>query len=345
MGSYSRKPSFLPAFLVALAVVLVVGGAVSGVIAFQVHYTGRAFPGVHLQDIDLTGMSPEEIFQVAQKKATFFRTPALTLNVAGHVVNLRPADFGAGLDPAATTQRALDVGRDADLITNLREQLDTWWNGVQVAPVVLVDEDAERATLKRLAAEVQRDPRNASFLFENGAVQEVASQTGTKLDVDTAFVLVQAAITSGKSTALSLPMEDIAPQIVSAAPAVDVAKRIVSQDLVIMVPKWDANDAPIAGEEAFRIVGADLGQFVTVTQQVQGNQISLTTVLNREKLRPMIEKLAPAVERDVQNARFTFDDDSGALVNTAASRAGRALNVDATLDAIQAPLSGDKRGV
>jgi vancomycin resistance protein YoaR len=345
MRSPARKSSSLPAFLVALFVVLVIGGLVGGVVAFEVTYTGRAFPGVHLQGVDLSGMSPEEIFQVAQDKSAFFRTPALTLNVAGHAVSLRPADFGAGLDPAATTQRALNVGRGADLFTNLSQQLDAWWNGTQVAPVVLMDEDAVRATLKRLASEVQRDPKDASFLFENGTVQEMAAESGTALNVDTSFVLVQAAIMGGKSATLNLPMNNVAPKIASAAPAVEAAKRIVSQDLVIMVPKWDANDAPIAGEEAFRIRGTDLGQFVTVTQQVQGNQISLTTVLNREAVRPMIEKLAPAVEREVQNARFTFDDASAALVNLAPSTAGRTLNVDATLDAIAAALNSDQRSV
>ena len=345
MRSPARKSSSLPAFLIALFVVLVIGGVVGGVVAFEVTYTGRAFPGVHLQGVDLSGMSPEEIFQVAQEKSAFFRTPALTLNVAGHVVSLRPADFGAGLDPAATTQRALDVGRGADLFTNLSQQLDAWWNGTQVAPVVLMDEDAVRGTLKRLASEVQSDPKDASFLFENGTVQEVAAQNGTALNVDTSFVLVQAAIMGGKSATLNLPMNNLTPRIASAAPAVEAAKRIVSQDLVIMVPKWDANDAPIAGEEAFRIRGTDLGQFVTVTEQLQGNQISLTTILNREAVRPMIEKLAPAVERAVQNARFTFDDASAALVNIAPSTAGRSLNVDATLDAIAAALNSDQRNV
>jgi vancomycin resistance protein YoaR len=315
------------------------------VVAFEVSYTGRAYPGVHLQGVDLSGMTAEEIFKVAQEKATFFRTSALTLNVAGHVVNLRPADFGAGLDPAATAQRALNVGRDAGLMANLAHQLDAWWNGVQVAPVVQMDDGALRATLQRLATEVQRDPKDASFVFENGSVQEVAAQTGSALNVDTSFVLVQAAIVGGKNVTLNLPMNDLQPRVTSAAPAVEAAKRIVAQDLVIMVPKWDENDNPIAGEEAFRIRGTDLGQFVTVTQQVQGSQISLTTALNREALRPMIEKLAPAVDRDVQDARFTFDDATATLVNIAPSRAGRSLNVDATLDAIAAALNGDQRNV
>jgi vancomycin resistance protein YoaR len=345
MRSPARKSSALPAFLVALILVLVVGGAVSGVVAFEVTYTGRAFPGVHFEGVDLSGMTPQEIFRVALEKSAFFRTPGLTLNAAGHAVSLRPADFGAGLDPAATTQRALNLGRDADLFTNLAHQMDAWWNGVQIAPVVQLDEDAARATLKRLAGEVQRDPKDASFLFENGTVQEVAAQSGTMLDVDTSFVLVQAAIMGGKNATLTLPMISLPPRIASAAPAVAAAKLIVSQDLVIMVPKWDANDAPVAGEEAFRIRSVDLGQFVTVTQQVQGNQISLTTMLNREALRPMIEKLAPAVERQVQDALFTFDDASAALVNLAPSRAGRALNVNATLDAIAAALNSDQRNV
>ncbi len=345
MELFSRRATFLPALLVAIFVVLVVGGALGGVVVFETQYSGKAFPGVHLQDVDLSGMTPEEIFQVAQAKSTFFRNPSIKLKLADHEVVLRPVDFGAGLDPAATTQRALDVGRGADLITNLRVQLNAWWYGTQVAPVVLMDDNSARAMVNHLAADVQRDPRNASFTFSKGVVQEVPAQSGASLDVDTSLALVEAAATSGQNAVLTLPVIDIPPQIASAAPAADAARRVVAQDLVIMVPRWDANDNPIASEEAFTIRASDLAQFVNINQEVVDGQIRLTATLQREKLRPMIEKLAPAVDKDVQDARFTFDDNNGTLVNIAPAQIGRKLNVDATLDAIQASLSNTESRV
>jgi vancomycin resistance protein YoaR len=341
----SAQVNLLPLYILAgvLAVVMIAG--VGALVAFQVRYSGRAYPGVHLGSADLTGMSPEEIFATARQRAEYFRTPVLTLRVADRTVSMRPADFGAGLDSAATTQRALDVGRKGDLITRLREQVDTWWHGVDVAPVVLLNDDAAKSILSRIATEVRRDPRDAAVQFENGAVQEIASQTGTMLDIQTSLVLIQSAIMNGRQADLTLPLDAIQPKIANAAVAADFARRIVSQDLVIMVPKWDENDNPVAGVEAFRVRGPDLPEFVTLEQQTQDDGLHMNMTLRRDKLGAMLEPLAPAVARPVQNAHFTFDDDTSTLQNTLPSKTGRELNIEATLDAIQAALAGDQRMV
>jgi vancomycin resistance protein YoaR len=326
--------------LVAFIVIVLVGG-VGGVAAFEVYYSGRAFPGVHLQGMDLTGMRAEEIFAAAQARAAYFRSPALTLHVAGKQVVLRPVDFGAGLDPASTTQRALNIGRAGDLVTRLREQAQTYWNGVDLAPVVLMDNDTTHSVLARLASEVQRAPRNASLLVENGAIQEVAAESGATLDTATSLALIQAAVMRGQRVELTLPMNEIAPQINNTAAAAEAARRLMGQDLVVMLPKWDANGAPIAGQEAFRIKGTDLPLFMDMQQQTVGSEVRLTSTLRRDKLQAMIEKLAPAVAQPVQDARFTFDDATNSLQVLQASKAGRALNVNATLDIIQNALNGD----
>ena len=76
------RASQLPLFLLVALIVIVVVGGVGAIVAFEVSYTGRAFPGVHLQGTDLTGMRPEEIFRVAETKSSYFRSPGLTLKVA-----------------------------------------------------------------------------------------------------------------------------------------------------------------------------------------------------------------------------------------------------------------------
>ncbi len=61
----SARIILFPAYVfVALFVVALIVG-VGGLVAFQVQYTGRAYPGVKLQGTDLTGMRPEEIFNAA----------------------------------------------------------------------------------------------------------------------------------------------------------------------------------------------------------------------------------------------------------------------------------------
>ncbi len=331
-------------FGVALVAVFVVIG---GIVAFQVSYSGRALPGVHLQGVDVSGMQPEEIFRIAQTKAAYFRSPALTLHVPEKTVALRPADFGAGLDPAATTQRVLAVGRGGDLLSLLSDQLHIWWGGVEIAPVVVVDDQKARTVLDRLAADAQRAPQNAAVAYDpaRGGVIETPAQSGVVLDVATSFALIQTAISAGKSVDLTLPVNAVTPDITSAAKAAEAARALFSQDVVIMLPKWDDADKPLPAVEAFRIRSADLPMFVGITQQVVNGEVQLKTVMHPEKIAAMLEKLAPAVQRDVQDARFTFDESAGELQSILPSQAGRTLNVSGTLDAIAAALNGAQRQV
>ena len=340
----ARPAALVIMIWVALAAILIMG-AVGGLIAFESSYDGRAYPGVRMQGTDLGGMTPEEIFRAAQSKATFFYSPILTLKITGRIVNMRPADFGVALDPAATAQRALDIGRQGDLLKRLRTQAETWWFGADVAPVVLLDEPTAQRMLQRIAAEIRREPQNASFHFENGVVQETPGATGASLNITTSLALIQAAISNGKRADLTLPVDAQQPQVVSVALAVKAAKRIISQDLVVMAPRWDVSDKPIAGQEAFRIRGVDLTEFLNVEQQMQGSELLLNVTLRRDKLRPMIEKLSPAVARPVQNAQFVFNDATSALENIKPSTTGRALNVEATLDSVEQALRGDQRQV
>lgn len=341
------RVSHLPLYVSLSVVVFILVVIVGGIVAFQVSYSGRALPGVKMQGTDVSGMPPEEIFRVAQTKAAYFRTPALTLRLMDKTVAMRPEDFGAGLDPAATTQKALDVGRGGDFLTRLQDQFRIWWGSVDVAPVVIVDDSRARAVVTRLSADVQRAPRNASVAYDTtrGGVIETPAQSGMELDAAASFALIQTAITAGKSVDLRLPVNIIAPQITSAGAAAEAARALFSQDLVVMLPRWDADDKPLAAEEAFRIKGADLGLFVNIEQQVVNGEVKLSTAMRRDKIAPMLEKLAPAVQRDVQDARFNFDDTNVTLENTLPSQAGRTLNVDKTLDAIEAALKGNTRQI
>ena len=341
-ASSGLLPVFVLLGLVGVALLVVVGVTA----AFQVAYSGRAMPGVRVQGTDVSGMRPEEIFKVAQAKAAYFRDPALTLQLPDQSVVLRPVDFGAGLDPAATTQRALDVGRSGDLLTRLKDEFTTWWFGRDLAPVVLVDDHKAAGVIAQIAAQVQRAPRNASVTYDGAkGVQEIPARDGRMLDANLSLAMVQAAIGGGQRVSLTLPVSPIPPDISSASAAAAEARHLFSQDLVVMLPKWDASGQPQPAQEAFRIKGSDLAMFVSVDQRVVNGAVKLGAAMRRDKLAPMIEQLAPAVNQDVTEARFTFNPADGTLTNIRPAQAGRTLNVTATLDAIETALKGDNRTV
>jgi vancomycin resistance protein YoaR len=332
--------------LYVLLAVFVVGmaSAVSALAYHQIGFQGRAFPGVRLQGMDLSGMTPEEVFFVAQSHADYFHSPVISLRSGETTFDFRPSDFGVGLDPAETARVAMSIGRVGDWQEQLQQRFEAWWRGVDSAAVVSLDDGAAERIIARVAKQTERAPQDARIVFENGTAREIPSQTGLELDQTAALRLVRAAIERNQSADISLPYKTLEPRIATAASAANDIARIIGGDLVVMAPKWDDKDQPIAPVEAFRIRGADLQDFVVLDEVVEGNAAKIQARIKREKLRGLIEPLAQAVQQQPVNARLTFDERTGKLSAIAPSRDGRTLDIEATLDALEAAARSENRG-
>lgn len=328
---------FRPAY-VLLAIVLVGVVSAAGVLAYH-HFTyqNRAFPGVRLQGVDVSGMTPEEIFFVAQAQSQYFQSPQIKLRAGERQFTYRPSDFGVGLDPAETAKSAMNVGRSGDLQAQIEQRFEAWWRGVDVSPVVRLDDAEAQHIIKQVARQTERQPQDAQLILEGGALKETTSQTGLQLDQNSALKLVNSAILQTKPAEITLPYATLNPRVPTASAAADEIKRIVSGDLIIKVPKWDADGNPQPAQEAFRILQQDMPDFVVIEEVAGADGAPKIQVrMKREKMRGLIEPLAGAVAQTPVNAKFTYDFNAGKLVNVAASKDGRAMNVEATLNTMEA---------
>ncbi len=328
-----------PLYLLLFAVLITLAGGAAALIGAQFAYANRAFPGVRLQGTDVSGLPPETIMLVAQSKGMPFRAPLITLRVGEQSVTLRLADLGMDVDPAATIDAVLSVGRSGDLAQRIAAQAQAWWSGADVAPVVRFEEPVVERLLAALADETRRDPRNAAIQFDGGAAREVAAENGAALDTAGAMSLIRGALATGKPAELTLPVAAIPPRVASAASAAADAARITGQDLVLSIPRWAGDGSPLDPVESLRIRGADLATYLSVSEVADAGASQLAVRLDRDRLRPMVEPLAAAVNQAAENARFEFDDATASLRLLSPGRDQRALDVDATLAAVEAALN------
>lgn len=333
---------FRPLYL--LFATLVVGLAyAAGMLAYHhVNYQNRVFPGVRLQGIDLSGMTPEEVFAIAQIQSKYFHLPAITVQAADQRYVFRPADFGVGLDPAETARVALSVGRRGDLQTQIRQRFEAWWQGVDVSPVVRLDDSEIAHIVRQVARQTERPAIDARIVFEGGVPRASPSQVGRELDEAMAIRLIRSAMMANRPADIVLPYKTLEPRVVSVAAAADEIARIVSNDLIVMTPRWDDAGNPLPPLEAFRIRKDDMLDFVLI-EQPPDDPANISVRLRREKLRAMVEPLGKAVAQQAQNARFTFNPATGQLRAIAPSRDARALDIEATLDALEAAARGTNR--
>ncbi len=329
-----------PLYLLGAALLVPIATGALGLLLFQVSYAERAFPGVRLQGTDVGGLRAEEIFKVAQKKgAAYFQTPNVTLRIADRQANLRPADLGAGLDAGASTLNALSVGRDADVLDRLKAQAYAWWLGVDVAPVVTLDEASAQRVINDLARDARRAPRSAALAWDKGAPQEVTAQAGQELNIEAALAVLRSAAIEGQPVDVTLQVKPVPPRVASASGAAAAARKLVSGDLVVTVPRWDKDGKPAPNGEAFRLKAADLPNYIRLDETTQADgTLSLDLKIRREKFAPLIAPLATLITGTAENARFTFDEKTKQLVVISPGSPERQIDAEATLAAIEKTL-------
>lgn len=308
-------------------------------------YAGRVVPGVFLNGTNVGGMSAEEVFAVAQTQARFYQAPNIELNANGAIFDFKPAEVGSTYDIAATAQSAMQAGRAGDWFENAQTQAKLWWSGIDISPIVRMDEGAVVRAVSNIAKKMDRPAIDAKLAIDNGRVSEQASQTGVSIDQIASVKLIQVAIASRKNALIDLPFITTQPRVPTVASAAADASRILSNDVLVLRPTWDTNDQNSTPVEAFRLTPQQLQDYLLVDETTQNNAPSFSIRFKREKLRGLVEPFTKVVSQTAVNARFIFEDDKRVIVNLAPSKNARELDVESTLNAIETAARSDNRVV
>lgn len=261
-------------------------------------------PGVYVGEINLSGMSRSE---AANTLNTTWNEGERGLIISDGVTNwYAPAtDFGMTLDPAATAQRAFDIGHGGTVIAEFTTLMDTTIGGISVPPVVHFDEAQARAGLQAWAPTLNKPPQDASIRIENGEVIPVAGEPGHTLNVDATLAVLAAgpniALMDGY---LPLVLDPVAPRIVDAGAAIAEAKAMLDAPLTIQaydpIPdqhlEWNATPEMIAS-------------WLTVVSQEDGSH----AVVDGSRLGGYLQELNASLGQD----RYVETDVSAAEIQAA----------------------------
>src|SRR3972149_6130155 len=139
-----------------LAVAAFIAGIVIMILGARLAYGGRALPGVHVGNYDVSGLSAPEIEIALGQALTYPQTGRLLLHDGSNVWTATPADLGAILDTPTMAVQALAVGRTGDLYAQTSEQLDAWFGGAVLPPALILDERVTTGYLGTLAVQLDR---------------------------------------------------------------------------------------------------------------------------------------------------------------------------------------------
>jgi vancomycin resistance protein YoaR len=314
-------------------------GLAGFVVGFQLFYAGRIFPGISVAGVSVGGLTPSAAAGKILQQITYPQNGKILLQEKEpHLVT--PAQMGLFLDPDTSAHNAYQVGRSGGPGNALSEQFDAWFSGYDVPPALIFDQRMAYSYLTDLAKQIDQPTTEASIKLKGTDVVVQSGVTGRSVDVAGTLTLLSIQIQSLRDGAVPVVVRESPPVIVDVSKQAALARSILSTSFKLTLPSgqpdqagpWTFDTPTLAAMLAFERVDNNGTPDYQVT-------------LKSNILRTYLKNLAPDLALAPQDARFTFNDQSGQLEVIQKSITGRSLDVEATIKAVQQALLQGKHKV
>ena len=326
-----RRNPVLPQILTVLlgGLTLFLGAAFIWTIGFQLMYAGRIFPGVSVAGVDLSGLSPVEAALKLNQTLSYPFNGKIVLRDGDRVWVVNPAQMGMVFDASSSAQGAYKLGRRGGLFGSLDGQLRARIGGVALSTVIIFDQRVAHQYLQSLSSEVNQPVVEASLKVEGTNVLAVPGQIGRELDVDSTLVFLSAQMQTFRDGEVPLVIRERIPDIVDVSEQAEVARKVLSQPLRLYIAGGGESD-PGPWNYDLQI----LANMLTIQRVENEVQVGFDTTTLRE----ILLGIATRVDRESENASFTFNDTTRRLEIIKNANIGRTVDVDASIKAINEAL-------
>lgn len=312
-------------------------GLISG--GYEMLFAGRIFPGVSMAGVDLTSLTPEQARVALNERLVFPVSGQIVFRYKDSLWTATPSQLGMIFDSEASIQQAFNLGRQGDILSRLARQMNAWQSGLDIKPVFVFDERLAYTYLQNIAASIDQPVVETDLHLDGTQVVYQPGQTGRLLNVDHTLASLLAQLSTFKDGEILLDVEETTPLVLDASTEADILGRILDSGLSLTLPDSQPGDPG-----PWSIDPATLASMLSVRPEQTADGWRYQITLDVRLLEQVITPLAPQVNQEPQNARFTFDDNASTntrellLEPDGHARVGRTLDVAGTVNAAQAAI-------
>jgi vancomycin resistance protein YoaR len=301
---------------------------------YRMMYAGRIFPGVTVASIDVSGMHPTDAAIELSTRLTYPYRGQIVFRDGDSTWLTTPAQLGLVFDPQASADAALRYGREVNPFTSLSKQFNGLSSGAELAPQSLFDQRLAHAYLQNIGAQINRPMLEARLEINGTEVVAAQGQIGRSLNVDASLALLNTQLAAFQDGEIPLVITEQAPEILNIQEQALQAQRLLAAPFTINLPGAQPGDPG-----PWQISPENLGAMLQVRKIQTESGATYQLALDRNKLRPVLEQITRQVNRDEQNARFIFNDDTRLLEVLAPSSRGREVDQQISMDNIEAAIA------
>lgn len=313
---------------------LFIGIVLLWTIIYQLSFAGRIFPGVSVAGVDLSGLSRAEAALKLSQTLSYASTGKILFRDGDKVWVASPVELGMVFDPTASANAAYDHGRRGGLFSALSSQIRARGLGADVPPVILFDQRVAYAYLQNIAVQIDQPVAEAVLRVEGTNVISEPGRLGRALNLDATLIYLGAQLQSFRDGEVRLVIGETTPRMLDVNAQADQARIMLSQSFTMYLPNTAAGDP---GPWTFDV--PVLANMIVTTVIADANGVPQVQVgLDEKALRKSLADLKIVVDRQPQDARFEFNDSTGQIEPISSSTVGREVDVEASIDAINAAL-------
>jgi vancomycin resistance protein YoaR len=312
-----------------------VAAALAWVVGSQLANAGRIFPGVSVAGVDVSGLMPDAAALKLSQTLSYPISGKVVLRDGDNAWTASPAQLGMVFDASSSAQAAYRIGRSGGLFSALGGQIRGRGFGYDIAPVVIFDQRVAYQYLHGIAGQINQPVIEAGIQIDGTNVSTRAGQAGRALNIDATLIYVSAQLQAFRDGEIPMIVNGYEPKVRDVSEQAEQARTILSQPLVLQIPNAEEGDpGPWIYDTPV------LANIIGVRPDEQGD---LQLLLIPEELRKMLKDLEPLINRQPANSRFHFFN--GDLVRLTPSLTGRRLDLEASIESINAAALGGQHTV
>ena len=336
-----------PQALLAQFLIAIVGGSVLFgftlimlLIGFNLAYQGKIFPGISMAGIDLSGMTLDQAILTIQKQIAYADNGEIVLQDGKQIWRFHPSELGFQIDAQRSAIAAYNLGRQGGLINRFRAIGRAIRKDGYISPLMIYDERIAQAVLVNIAQQINTPMMEATLKINGKQVEAVPGKVGRTLDIQASLQSIQSQILTLTDGIVPLVVQEQSPDILDASQQAEIARSILSSPLILQIPERSDSDPP-----DWQIQPEELARMVVIQRVNEGDKATYQVRLRSASLESLLQKIAKQIDRQPQNARFIFNDDTRQLELIQPALVGRTLDVTTTLQTIQEQLLQGKHTI
>lgn len=296
-------------------------------IAWQAVLRDRIVPGLHIGEVDLSGLTAAEAAAALHEEFAPLTERIYVLRDGERAWQARGSELGLRIATEDMLDRAFALGHSGAALDDLIAQSRAWFSGARQPLRLILDENVALDYLRVLAGRIKRDRQDASLRIVEGEAQVQAGVAGRALNVGATLARLSATLrASAEGAEIELVVDESAPRRWNVEEAALRLGTALSGPAQLFAS--DRDGGPLGpwtvGPEQIRAL-------LSVSLRDDGDGKRYEVSIKAEAFGAFLRSLAPGLIIIPVDGRFDFNPGTGELVALSPSRGGRELNIEKTI--------------